>query len=319
MNSLLKKYALQMLKEEGIEPKKTGEVYYGHSKFIIPVLLEDGIYHFKFFLKPENYNIEAEVEIVEYLRENDIAVPGFYEKDGKKIFHSSESFPYKTTFFATQHVDADQDQEYSMSREASEDIIRHIGDMHLKLKEFDKSKIQMSQVTDYEKLVELYVSKKELCDERGISGLVERVIQIGIDQVDTYPIHSDLHSANIMMEDDRFKCFIDFSDIRDSYLEDDLGKVFQNLMGSKGYSIEDVYSLIEMYENHTGIKLSRKNICISTIYRLLDRYFYKLSRGVLDTNYDIKINGILEVLASEIEKIETSKGETEEIGEVEII
>ena len=321
MNSgkLFEQYAIQMLKESGIEAKKTGNLYYGHRKFIMPTLVDDGIYHFKFFLNPEDEYIESEVEIVEYLRKNGISVPEFYEKDGKNIFHSSESIPFRATFFASKHIDADPDQEYSMSKEASEDIIKHIGEMHLKLRDFDKSKITLDHITDYEKLVELYIFKKDLCDERGLSDMIEKIISFGTDKVDTYPIHSDLHSANIMMENDKFKAFIDFSDVRDSYFEDELGKVFQNLMGSKGYSIEEVKRLIEMYEENIGIKLSRKNVYISTMYRLLDRYFYKLSRGVIDTDYDIKINEILESLAKEIEITEHKKEKVTESEGVEII
>ena len=318
-NNLFQKYALQMIKDAGIEIKKIGNLYYGHRKFIMPTLVDDGIYHFKFFLNPEDEHIEAEVKIVQYLRENGIEVPGFYEKDGKNIFHSSESIPFKATFFASKHVDADPDQEYSMSREASADIIKHIGEMHLKLKEFDKSKISIDSITDYEKLVELYIFKKDLCDERGLSKMVEKIIEIGPEKVATYPIHSDLHSANIMMENDKFKSFIDFSDVRDSYFEDELGKVFQNLMGSKGYSINEVQNLIDIYEENTGIDLSRRNIYISTMYRLLDRYFYKLSRGVIDVDYDIRINETLEGLVKEIEKIQPKKEKTDESEEFEII
>ena len=275
--------------------------------------------YYQFFLSPEKYNITAEVEVVDYLRKNGIAVPEFYEQDEKKIFYSGKSVPFKSTFFATKHLDADPDQEYSMSKEASEDIIRHIGEMHLKLKDFDKSKISIEKITDYQKLVEMYISNKELCDERNISDKIEKIISFGVDEVNTYPIHSDLHSANIMMENDKFKSFIDFSDIRDSYFEDDLGKVFQNLMGSKGYTMEDVQGLVDLYEKETGIELSRKNIYISTMYRLLDRYFYKLSRGVIDTNYDIDINSIFERLIKEIEKIELNKEKTNDSGDIEIV
>lgn len=318
MNSLFKEYALEMLKEQGIKVDKSADLYYGHHKFVLPVLVDGGIYHFKFFITPEDEHIEAEVMVTDYLRENGISVPDFYENDGRKIFHSNKSGPFKATFFASKHIDADPDQEYSMSREASEDIIKHIGEMHLVLRKFDKSKINIERVTDYEKLVDMYVFKKDLCDERNISDKIERIISIGEDKVETYPIHSDLHSANIMMQDDKFKAFIDFSDLRDSYFEDDLGKVFQNLMGSKGYSIEDVKELISIYEKNTGIKLSRKNVYISTMYRLLDRYFFKLSRGVIDTDYDIRINGIFEKLVKEIEKEELKKQKLN-AEEVEII
>ena len=318
MNSLFKEYALEMLKEQGIKVDKSADLYYGHHKFVLPVLVDGGIYHFKFFITPEDEHIEAEVMVTDYLRENGISVPDFYENNGRKIFHSNMSAPFKATFFASKHIDADPDQEYSMSREASEDIIKHIGEMHLVLRKFDKSKINIERVSDYEKLVDMYVFKKDLCDERNISDKIERIIRIGEDKVETYPIHSDLHSANIMMQNDKFKAFIDFSDLRDSYFEDDLGKVFQNLMGSKGYSIEDVKELISMYEKNTGIKLSRKNVYISTMYRLLDRYFFKLSRGVIDTDYDIRINGIFEKLVKEIEKEELKKQKLN-AEEVEII
>lgn len=307
MGNILRTFALQMLEEEGIAIKKSGEIYYGDKNFILPVLMDEGIYYFKFFMDPVKEYIEADVNIVEYLKNNGIEVPDFYSKNDKKIFYSSDKIPFKTIFYASKHVDADKDKEFEMSNEEAEDIIKKIGKMHVKLKEFDKSKVKINKTTDYQRLIQLYIDKKDLCDERNISEKIEEVIRFGIDKVSTYPIHSDLHSANIMMENGKFKSFIDFSDVRDSYFEDDLGKFFQNLLGAKGAKMEEINRLIQIYEEETGIKLSKKNIYISTIYRIMDRYFWKLSRGVRDTDYDIKVNGIFEELVKELEKREIAR------------
>lgn len=304
MSSIFKTFALQMLRDEGIDVKKSGEIYYGDKNFILPVLVDEGIFYFKFFMDPIEEHIEAEVSVVEYLKENGIEVPDFYCKDNKKIFYSGENMPFKTIFYASKHVNADKDKEHEMSTEEAEDIIKNIARMHLKLKKFDKSSVKIDKTTDYQRLIQLYIDKKDLCDERNISEKIERVIEYGTDKVETYPIHSDLHSANIMMKNGKFKSFIDFSDVRDSYFEDDLGKFFQNLLGSKGVKMSEMHRLIAIYEQETGITLSRKNIYTSTIYRIMDRYFWKLSRGVRDTDYDIKINGIIEDLIHELEKID---------------
>lgn len=299
-----------MLEKQGIEPKKTGNIYYGDTNFILPVLLEDGIYYFKFFMNPIREHIEADVMVVEYLRENGVEVPEFYCKEGNKIFTAGNEVPFNTIFYGSSHVDAEEEPD--MPTEVIEDIIRHIAQMHLMLKEFDKSKIDVEKITDYQRLIQLYINKKDLCDERGMSETLERIISIGTDRVETYPIHSDLHSANIMMENNRFKAFIDFSDVRESYFEDDLGKFFQNLLGAKNVSLDEIKRLMDIYEQESGIKPSRKNVYSSTIFRILDRYFWKLSRGVQDTGYDIKIQGIFEELAKELEKtveIDEKKGE----------
>lgn len=318
VSNIFKEFAIQMLKDEKIAPKKIGKIYYGDKNFILPVLLDDGIYYFKFFMEPVQEHIEADIKVVEYLRENGISVPEFFDKNGRKIFKSSEDIPFSTIFYASKHVEADKDEEYSMSTETIEDIIRQIGRMHLKLKKFDKSKINIDKITDYQRLIQLYIDKKDLCDERGISEKIEKVIGMGIDKVETYPIHSDLHSANIMIENGRFKSFIDFSDVRESYFEDDLGKFFQNLLGAKNVNMSEISRIMKIYEDETGIKLSKKNIYTSTIYRILDRYFWKLSRGVIDMDYDIKINAIFESLIHKLEKTEIIQKKDDE-GEQELM
>ena len=68
-----------------------------------------------------------------------------------------------------------------------------------------------------------------------------------------------------------------------------------------------------IYERVSGITISRKNVYCSTIFRLLDRYFWKLSRGVQDVDYDIKIITIIEDLIKELELIELREKEGAEI------
>ncbi len=311
MSNIFRNKAISMLKKQGITPKKVGNIYYGDTNFILPVLLDSGIYYFKFFMRPNQQHIEAEISVVEYLRKNGIVIPEFYEQEGQKLFVSDDEMQFKTIFYGSKRVEAEEEPD--MTPEVIEEIVTQIAQMHIKLKNFDKSTISIDKVTDYQRLIELYIEKKDLCDERGISEDIEKVIRIGVDRVNTYPIHSDLYSANIMMQNNRFKSFIDFSDLRESYFEDDLGKLFQNLLGAKDISLEEIKRLMYIYERVSGITISRKNVYCSTIFRLLDRYFWKLSRGVQDVDYDIKIIAIIEDLIKELELIELREKEGAEI------
>lgn len=304
MSNVFSDLALKMLKKQNITPMKIGQIYYGENNFIMPILLEDGIYHCKFFLHPNYDRINSEVIFSDYLREHNISVPKFLEKEGKKIFEYRENDLYYV-FFASEHIEAEK--EPVLCKDCIEDIIENISQMHQVSKRINKSLIKLEKVTDYQRLIKLLSSKKKECDEIGLTEYLSRTIEYGTDNSEMYPIHSDLYMGNIMTQNGKFKSFIDFSDIRESYLEDDLGKFFQNLLTAKNREIAELEEFLHIYETRSQIKLSRKNIYISIIYRITYRYFSKITiEKNKDTEYEQKIK---EIIAQLIEKLEACSQE----------
>lgn len=265
---MLKKMALQMLGKSKITPHKAGNVYYGNRSFTLPTLLNDRIYYFKFFPSANKPSIESDVAVVNYLIENGISLPSFFQQDGKQIFYGENE---NITFYASKFVDGDNSP--VLSSTLIRDIVINIARMHSKLKNFDKSTINIEKVTDYQRMIELYIKNNCYCDSKGIGEYLEKIIKIGTDNVPTYPIHSDLYMGNIKVQNGKFKSFMDFSDIRESYFEDDLGKFFQSVLMEYSIQSDDIANLIKVYESESGISLSKKNVYVSVLYCMLDRYF----------------------------------------------
>ncbi len=265
---MLKKMALQMLDKSKITPHKAGNVYYGNRSFTLPTLLNDGIYYFKFFPSANKPSIESDVAVVNYLIENGISLPSFFKQDEKQIFYGENE---NITFYASKFVDGDNSP--VLSSTLIRDIVINIARMHSKLKNFDKSTINIEKVTDYQRMIELYIKNNCYCDSKGIGEYLEKIIKIGTDNVPTYPIHSDLYMGNIKVQNGKFKSFMDFSDIRESYFEDDLGKFFQSVLMEDSIQSDDIANLIKVYESESGISLSKKNVYVSVLYCMLDRYF----------------------------------------------
>lgn len=265
---MLKEMALQMLDKSKITPHKAGNVYYGNRSFTLPTLLNDGIYYFKFFPSANKPSIESNVAVVNYLIENGISFPSFFQQDGKQIFYGENG---NIAFYASKFVDSDNSP--VLSSTLIRDIVIHIARMHSKLKTFDKSTINIEKVTDYQRMIELYIKNNCDCDSKGIGKYLEKIIKIGTDNVPTYPIHSDLYMGNIKVQNGKFKSFMDFSDIRESYFEDDLGKFFQSVLMEDSIQSDDIANFIKVYESESGISLSKKNVYVSVLYCMLDRYF----------------------------------------------
>ena len=177
----------------------------------------------------------------------------FFQQDGKQIFYGENE---NITFYASEFVDGDNST--VLSNTLIRDIVINIARMHSKLKNFDKSTINIEKITDYQKMIELYIKNNCDCDSKGIGEYLEKIIKIGIDNVPTYPIHSDLYMGNIKVQNGKFKSFMDFSDIRESYFEDDLGKFFQSILMEGSIESDDIANLIKVYESESRISLSKK-------------------------------------------------------------
>lgn len=297
---MLKKMALQMLDKSKIMPLKAGNVYYGNRSFTLPTLLSDGIYYFKFFPSANKPSIQSDVAVVNYLIENGISLPVFFQQDGKQIFYGENE---NITFYASEFVDGDNSP--VLSNTLIRDIVINIARMHSKLKDFDKSTINIEKITDYQKMIELYIKNNCDCDSKGIGEYLEKIIKIGIDNVPTYPIHSDLYMGNIKVQNGKFKSFMDFSDIRESYFEDDLGKFFQSILMEGSIESDDIANLIKVYESESRISLSKKNVYVSILYCMLDRYFNR-EHTISDKQ---KIISVVQELLEQLERDCVGKNE----------
>ena len=296
MSNILQEISLKMIAEQKIVTHKTGNIYYGNGSFSLPALLENGIYYFKFFPTSNMSAIQTEIDIVNYLIKNGIPLPRFLTQNGKEIFHSKNG---NIVFYASEFMDGDNDP--ALSKQLINDIIANIAQMHSKLRDFNKTTMNIKKTTDYQRLIELYIKNKCNGDPKGISKYLERIIKIGVEDDPTYPIHSDLYMGNIRIKDGKFKGIIDFSNIRESYFEDDLGKFFQSILLENVIIPEDIENLIRVYESECGIPLSKRNIYVSTLYCMLDRYFNKEYQGNNQERFISTIQKLLEQLERNIE------------------
>lgn len=145
------------------------------------------------------------------------------------------------------------------------------------------------------------MSNHQFCEEANLCNLLEEIIPIGVNEARVYPIHSDLYFNNFIIKDNEFKSFIDFSDIRKSYFEDDLGKFFQNLMCSQNYNIYQIEKLIEVYENITEDKMERINVYMSVIYRAIYREYCRVTKSGSKT-FDKRTKEVIESLSLMMKK-----------------
>lgn len=302
MDDIIKKISIDMLKQNGIVPEKIGLIYYGENNFILPIQLNGTIYYFKFFPNSNIDQLKSEIIFTRYLRENGINTPKYFKQRDREVFET-DCNSMKVLFFATEHIDADIEPD--KTPELLIDIIKNVARIHMQTKKFDKGSIKIERVTDYQKLFAYYISQNEFWKKHDLDQIIEKAIQIGDEKRDTYPIHSDLRIANIMIENGRVKSFIDFGDLRESYFEDDLGKFFQSLVGTNGINLGGIKRLITLYESETDTKVSRKKIYISMIYNLMER-FYANMQSQENLEYTKRAKHILSELEAEIDGLEQS-------------
>lgn len=270
MTKTLNQMALQMLHMNNIYPTKTANIIMGEDNFILPALVEGQIFYFKFFTTPRKEIMESEVQVVNELRKNGISVPEYFTKDGNSVFTSSEE-TFDITFYGSKHIDGTQNP--VITDELLEEVIDKIAEMHKVIAETDRSNLHLKSVTDYQRIMDFYITNAGFCREKGLVGHIEAIIQSGDEKTQKYPIHADLYFNNILFENDQFKSFIDFSDMRESYFEDDLGKFFQTLLCTKGIEMEQIKELMRIYEQKLGRNISKKDVYISTFYRTMYRYY----------------------------------------------
>ena len=290
MSDILREKSIEMLQEQQINPNKIGNIYYGNGSYTLPTLLDDGIYYFKFFPTRDISEVQSEVDFVDYLINRGISIPRLLNQNSREVFQSHDS---STVFYASEHMDGDYNP--VLSRPLIEEIITNIAQMHSMAKDFDKSSVTMQKRTDYQRLIDLYIKTQCDRDQRGIAKCIERTMKIGVQDVPTYPIHSDLYMGNIVTKDGKFRGFFDFSNLRESYLEDDLGKFFQSALEANAISPKDIDSLVKLYEKESGISLNRDNLYVSTLYCVLERYYKRGLSGYSEERFPDTIQNLLKL------------------------
>ena len=227
---------------------------------------------------------------MDYLRKNGIIVPEYLVIENKKTFFTESSqLPYY--FYLTKEIINDGDTAI-MSDGLVKEIIKHVSDLHLKTLSFSQELPGITIISDYQNLITLYLKYSKLFDNCQMTECIIKILEQVPDQYTVHPIHSDIYSANIFTRNGHFVAFVDFSDLRFSGFEDDLGKLFQNLIGAKEVPIEQIDRYISLYEQYTSFSLSKKNLCISIFYHILERFVDKSIYGV-EQEYKTKVLEIL--------------------------
>lgn len=280
--------------KKGFPIRVIGKPYYGDQCIVIFFELSGNRYYNKFFINTPRDSVMSEVAFVEYLRCNNISVPEFLELDYEKVFYTDNN-RLPAFFYATKAIVNDNDTA-DISPELIELFIAKISEMHLVSMKYYRELPGVKKISDYQKLLSLYIKYKQLIDRVGFGIYVKKAIEIGTDPVNVYPIHSDLHTANILTLNNGFVAFVDFSDLRYSGFEDDLGKLMQNLLGAKQMPISEVEKYVKLYEKNTRLAISRKNLYVSIVFHVLERFVDKCS-GDINAAYVQKLTTILNGLS----------------------
>lgn len=268
-------------------------IFYGDNCILVPVEIDFKNYYCKIFITTSQEVLESEVKFVNFLINHGIHAPAFWVLNDTSIFFS-DSIQFPAFFYFTQEIENDGDVT-TLSDKLIKQIVMNIGELHLKTMEFTDTLPGIKKVADYQSLISLYIKHKKKCQDFGFSTIIEEIIFNGPNRVSQYPIHSDIYSKNILTVNNKFRAFIDFSDLRISSFEDDLGKFMQNLVGAKGIPVNSIERYIQIYENYTNTRIDRRNLFISIIYRVLERFFDKCF-WKRDLDYECHIKCILSEL-----------------------
>ena len=279
----------EKLEEAGICFQNQYEILYNNQCIVIPVKIEGELYFFK-FLDKKNYNkMCLEVDIVNKLNENGIKVHKYYNLQGKYVFKDENM-----CFYGTKCVE-DENMILNHNYDILCDVILNIAKMHnylLNISSFEGEKV-LEKSNDYIELNKFFESNRKFIYENGFGFIVNSVLQNGFETSHYSFIHYDLNFKNIMIKNNRFSGFIDFTDFKIGYLEDDLGKFFQNVVYLKNITDVDIYNLIHLYNQNSLTKISMKNLKTSIIYRIIYRYFCALNENAINEEYKNQTQKIL--------------------------
>ena len=256
-----------ILEKNGIIFDSIEEIIDGCDCTVATINIDGITYYFKFLDKSLYEKLLLEVDVVKYLKERSISVPSYYEKDKREVFKDEEY-----TFYASEKVRGKK-LSTNITKSILEDIIKNISKMHKELVNYPIDDISiLEKESDYDRLKDFYENKRDFLDESGLIEFVESILKLSSDNNYSL-IHADLNFRNIFIDNNKFSSFIDFTDLRVGNLEDDLGKFWQNILYLENISEEDITKLENIYENNLGRKINHNNLIISTVYRIIYRYY----------------------------------------------
>ena len=253
----------EIFEKENIPVEKLGEIQNGCDGIIVPVTISNEKYFFKFLPLTFEDRIEREIGIVELLRKEDIKVPSYYHKNNQVLFKTEDQ-----VFYASKEVSGKK-ADQQVTKPLLEDIMRNIARMHKVLK---KIPIKDKKESDLDRFKKFYKKEKDFFEEQGLSSYIESILERNYDEEEYSYIHADINFRNIFAQDDKVTSFIDFTDLRVGYLEDDLGKLFQNIL-YLNLSEQEIQELIRIYEEELGQRINQRNLLVSIVFRILYRYY----------------------------------------------
>lgn len=235
----------------------------GCDGFIIPAIIEGNKIYFKFLPKEFKRRIEKEIEVVKILKRKGCKVPDYFEANGQVIFEDTNII-----FYASYEVPGIS-CERKINFDILKDIMIELSKMHKVLKEIS---IEGKKESDLDRFKEFYKKNIFFFQQEKLCTFVEKILDRDYEEEEYYYIHSDINFKNIFMENEHVTCFIDFTDLRIGYLEDDLGKLFQNIL-YLNLNDNELEDLINIYEKELGKKVNRKNLLLSIVFRMMYRYY----------------------------------------------
>lgn len=266
----------------------------GDNCIIIPVIVDDNRYFFKILNKSMLDRVLVEIDVVDFLREKGILVPSYYSKDNKRVFEDRDYI-----YYGSKEVKGAKTSNEVTYHEL-ESIVENVAKMHKELINYSIENITcLEKSNDYDRLKKFYETHKEFLIENNLIEYVERVLERKINNNSFSVIHSDLNFNNIFISNGSFSSFIDFTDIKIGYLEDDLGKLMQNILYLENISTEELKRLKEIYEKTSNRSIDENSLVISIVYRIIYRYFCSVNnKENCENNYLDKTKKVLEKVIS---------------------
>lgn len=276
---------MNMNLNEIIKNSTIEDIIKGCDGEILQVNISGEVVYFKFLPKEFKERIEREVMIVSRLKDNNCKVPSYYTYNDKIIFEDNNQ-----VFYGTKKVDGIPSTNH-ITKELLEEIMIEIARMHKVLKTIN---VEGKKESDIDRFKKFYEESKEFFKEHNLDTYIETVLNRTYEQEEYTYIHADINFNNIFIDNNHLSSFIDFTDLRVGYKEDDLGKLFQNIL-YLNLDKEFLERLISIYENELGEKVNRDNLLISVIFRLMYRY-YSFVKNKEDNieEYKIKTEKILQ-------------------------
>lgn len=254
--------ASEIIKKHFLVEKLEDEIV-GCDGSIIPAIIDGKKIYFKFLPKDFKKRVEKEIEVVKVLKSKGCKVPDYFEENGKIIFEDDDNI-----FYASYEVPGVICLE-NINFNILKDIMVELANMHKVLKNI---KVTDNKESDLDRFRIFYKENSTFFQKEKLNYFIERILNKDYEKEEYSYIHADINVRNVLIENNHITSFIDFTDLRVGYLEDDLGKLFQNIL-YLNLSDEEVEELINIYEKELGSKVNKKNLLLSVVYRIMYRYY----------------------------------------------